>query len=79
MRVSRNTPPPGAFAIEQMPGKPGKARIRFFENAEQIIEKTHWEYDQYSMTVPYRSDLAEEIENNFDDWLGMAKYSDQME
>lgn len=55
MRVKSDAAPPSAFIVEPMPGQPGKSRIRFFENAEQITERKHWEFDEYHLVVDEQS------------------------
>ena len=67
------------FDIENVEN--GKCTVLFFDNiqeekAEENKEKVTFSYDTFSMEVPYRENLAEEIEKNIDDWLESAKKKD---
>lgn len=44
--------------------------------AEQAADITVFVYDKYTMTVPNREGLADDIANHIDDWLEKAKQKD---
>ena len=77
MRRKADNPPPGAYVVEPMPGHPGMLRVRFFEHAEQITERTHWEYDEYDLVVPERDGIAAEVMVSYDTMLEQAKAVDE--
>ena len=70
---------PEKFKIEDLGN--GKCVVSFFDNiVEQEVSQLDSEettikyvYDMYKITINNRSDLAEELENNFDYWLSFAK------
>lgn len=76
MRVKSDIAPPSAFIVEPMPGRPGKARIRFFENAEQITEKTHWEFDEYRLVVDERAGIDGMVMENYASMIEQAKFAE---
>lgn len=79
MKVKSDTAPSCAYVIEPDPADPSRVIIHMYENAEFISPKPYWQYDDYTMSVPYRPDLAEEVEENFDVWLDIAKYAGEIE
>ena len=80
MRVRGNQMPSGAFSIHPQPDKAGFMCIRFFENAHKVKVSVDdgdavefAEYDEYELIVADVSNLAGDIEENFDRWLLTAK------
>lgn len=76
MKVLSRLAPPGAYVVEPQPGQPGKVCIRFFEGARKVVVETHWEYDEYQIIVPFKEDLAADIEANYSAWMAAAQMED---
>ena len=76
MKQHSENPPPCAFLVEPMPGQPGKARIRFFENAEKITERTHWEFDEYRLVVDEQAGIDGMVMENYADMIEQAKLAE---
>ncbi len=75
--------PESPWHIENV--KNGKCTILFFDNIEEVQEvgeeqeaSTTYKYDLYVMTeVPYRDNLSEELQNNYENWLNDVKEQDR--
>lgn len=55
-----------------------RAIVSFFDNVEEVIDdegNVKYEYDYYTLELTNRVGLAEEIENNYDEYLELAKSS----
>jgi len=63
---------PQAYAIDKI-GE--QAVITFAENVTEIVieSETKYEYDSYSMVVPYRTDIAALVEEDYQAWIDSAK------
>lgn len=78
MQVESSTKP-NKFEIEDLGN--GKSAVSFFDSiAKQEVKEsddkettTKYTYDLYRIEINNRSNLSEEIENNFDSWLAFAK------
>ena len=81
MRVRGDLAPCAAFTLEQQPKKPGFVLARFYENttpfSETIGEQTvsGYEYDEYQLELSDTGNLQEDVYNNFDYYLSVAKLS----
>lgn len=81
--------PEKGFSIENIEN--GKCTVLFFDNIQeetqeitdlenqQSTEKKVYSYDTYTLELPYRSNLKEDIENNLKKWLDFAKDKDYKE
>lgn len=72
MKAESDTMPTHPFVID----KRGElADITFFEGVKESEreDRTVFEYDSHTLTVPYRLDLEEVIAADYDLWLGAAK------
>lgn len=76
MKIKSAAAPPGAFIIEPNPIDPDGVLIHMYENAEFIVPKPYWQYDDYTVAVPRRSNLENDVESNYDAWLNRAKASE---
>lgn len=80
MRIKSDVAPPGAFVVEPMPGQPGKVRVRFFENAEKVTERTHWEFDEYRLVLDEADGIDGVVMGDYSEMLEHAKcWEDQSE
>lgn len=73
MKSESNTKPTLAYAIDR---RGDLADISFFENIEETIDESgevKWSYDHYLLTVDFRPDLHDLIDDAYDDWLAMAR------
>ena len=69
---------PGIFSIENIPMSTN-VLIRLYENAQQKNYKDNlklWEYDEYTLEVPYTATIQYEVENNIQVFLEEAKKRD---
>jgi len=62
-----------------MPGQPGKSRIRFFDNAEQITERTHWEFDEYHLDVDEQAGIDGVVMENYASMIERAKIAEELQ
>lgn len=60
---------PDVFKINKL--KRGDVEILLADNIERIDDK--YEYDLYTLTIPYRKNLESAIRSNPDVWLAFAK------
>ena len=66
---------PTTFTVEKQPKHPGYVFIRFYENAQPYESDTYtgWEYDEYHLELPDRSDMDTYIANHYHELLQEAK------
>lgn len=68
---------PNKFKIEFL--KNGRVSVLFFDNISKVTENFEneeiekYKYEMYRITLNNRTNLAEDIENNYDTWLQFAK------
>lgn len=78
MKVNGSISPASSFTVVN---DGGTAIISFYENAVQKISDdgndTSWEWDEYTITRPYRETLEADIEANYNVWLLAAKAEDE--
>lgn len=72
MNAESNTMPQHQFVIDR---RGELADVTFFENVieSESLEGKTWKYETYSLTIPYRNDLASLIEEQHRLWLEKAK------
>lgn len=77
MRVKGDAAP-NAYSISDHPTKEEYAIVKLCENAEQYTEEetSGWKYDEYTLTLPAREDLAADIEENYATWMAKAKIAE---
>ena len=71
---------PPEVAVGSMPNKPGRAWVRFTQNAKQETDKdglTGWVYDEYTTEVEDTPGLLDEVTANFDALLREAKANEK--
>jgi len=79
MRVRGDLAPSAAFTIEPQPKRPGFVLVRFYENVEPFSETTGeqttsgFEYDEFYLELADTGDLQNDIYNNFDHFIEVAK------
>lgn len=63
---------PTKFKIEKIGSE---AIVHFFEDVEEIETEdgTEYEYNYFELRVPFEEDLNQEIEDNYSEWLTLAK------
>ena len=73
MITQSNTQPTSAFIIEKI--NDNQCDILFFENVKEIEieERLDYEYNLYRLPAPYRDNLAQSVESNYEAWLEAAK------
>ena len=71
MKARSDTKPTG-FKIEKI-GK--EAVIHFFEDIEEVEseEGIEYEYNHSELRVPFEEGLAQEVEDNYSEWLLLSK------
>lgn len=76
MNAESNTMPQHPFVIDR---RGELADITFFENVieSESPEGKTWKYETYSLTIPYRNDLAPLIAEQHRLWLEKAKSQEQ--
>lgn len=80
MRVTGNAIP-DAVSVWAYPKKPGMAEIRLRENVQEQTytdqdtgrDTTVYEYDEYTLYIPYYSGLEADIKENLANWLETAR------
>ena len=78
MKVQNSVKPKSSFEIENI--EKGKCDIVFYTNLvensilnENNEEQKVYEYEIYRITVDFRSELKEVVENDYQKWLDFAK------
>lgn len=73
MITQSNTQPTSTFIIEKI--NDNQCDILFFENVKEIEieERLDYEYNLYRLPAPYRDNLAQSVESNYEAWLEAAK------
>lgn len=73
MQVESSIKPKVKFEIENHVNS--KTDVVFFCNVEEVTEEESikYKYDTYRISVQYREDIQEEIEQNYENWLAFAK------
>lgn len=66
---------PGTYTIENIPMSTN-ILIRLYQNPVQSEDDRLWEYDEYTLEVPYTDTLQYEVENNISVFLEEAKKHD---
>ena len=66
---------PDKYTIENIPMSTNLL-IRLYQNPIQSEEDGLWEYDEYTLEVPYTDTLQYEVENNRDVFLQQAMKRD---
>lgn len=66
---------PGTYTIENIPMSTN-VLIRLYQNPVQSEDDGLWEYDEYTLEVPYTDTLQYEVENNMGVFLEEAKKHD---
>lgn len=66
---------PGTFFVEKQPKRPGYCLVRFYENSAPYEAEgyTGWQYDEYHLELPDRSDMDAYISNHYHELLQEAK------
>lgn len=66
---------PATFTVEKQPKHPGYCLVRFYENAEPFEQEGYsgWKYDEYHLELADRPDLAEYVQNHYNELLQKAK------
>lgn len=72
----RSTIIPSKYEISKRIGN--LVEIAFFCDIEEVEveEETHYEYSVYNLRAIYRDDLEDSLNNNYDDWLALAREND---
>ena len=75
MKAESDTMPTHPFVIDK---RGGLADITFFEGVKESEreDRTVFEYDSHTLTVPYRDDLEETVAEDYALWLLSAKQAD---
>ncbi|GAA6505036.1 hypothetical protein K350107B32_14290 [Agathobaculum butyriciproducens] len=79
MKVHGDVKPP-EIAVGSVPNKPGRAWVRFTQNAKQEKDKdghTGWVYDEYITEVEDTPGLLDEVKANYDNLLREAKANEK--
>ena len=73
MQVESSIEPKVKFEIENHVN--GKVDVVFFCNIKKVKDEecTKYKYDTFRICIQYRSDIQEEIEKNYNNWLDFAK------
>ncbi len=73
MKAESNLQPVTPFELNELEN--GTTEVIFYENVKQIPddEVQRFSYDTYTVTVPSRPTLGEDIEENYSKWLDFAK------
>jgi len=86
MKIHGDTKPTESFVIHEMPDKPNFVMIRFFENAEEIVDKIvnedgkkekvkSWVWDEWHLEQFNTGDMQTDVTNNFEMFLQAARKS----
>ena len=79
MKVRGDLAPSAAFTLEKQPKNPGFSLARFYENVRPFEETTGdqtmsgFEYDEYHLELADTGNLQDDIFNNYDYYMGVAK------
>lgn len=71
---------PAEISVGSMPNKPGRAWVRFTQNAKQETDKdghTGWVYDEYTTEVEDTPGLLDEVTANRETLLREAKANEK--
>ena len=75
MKAESDTMPTHPFVIDK---RGDLADITFFEGVKESEreDRTVFEYDSHTLTVPYRDDLEEVVAESYEIWLLSAKQAE---
>lgn len=85
MKITSVVMPTVPFEIS-LPDENGMVAVRLRENVssidvpEQDGKEAHkeWSWDEYILIRTWRANLAEDIENNLDAWMGYGREADRL-